>query len=69
VKITCIHFSAIFPHEGRNAMYSSSTKVEYTTDVTLGGMVRLKCYLVQHKKGAKCFNLLELPEASRSGWN
>jgi hypothetical protein len=60
-------------------MYSLSTKVEYATDITLRGIVRLKRYRVQRKKnvtlfsksfcGYSCFDILEHPEASRSGWN
>jgi hypothetical protein len=36
-------------------MYSSSTKVKYTTDMTLGIILRLKSYRVQRKKGANSF--------------
>jgi hypothetical protein len=46
VKITCIQFCAIPPHEGVNVMYS--TKVEYATGITLG---RFSSYRVQCKKG------------------
>jgi hypothetical protein len=35
--------------------YSPSTKVEYTTDIRLGTMVRLKSYRVQRKKLQKVF--------------
>jgi hypothetical protein len=34
-------------------MSSSTIKVEYATDITLGRIVRLKSYRVQSKKGAK----------------
>jgi hypothetical protein len=40
VRITCIQFWAIDPHEGRNSKYSLSTKVDIT-DITLGRIVRL----------------------------
>jgi hypothetical protein len=36
-------------------MYSSCTKVEYATDITLGRIIRLKSYRVQRKKGARGF--------------
>jgi hypothetical protein len=48
VKITCIQFCAIPPHEGVNVVYSLSKKVEYATGITL---VRLSSYRVQCKKG------------------
>jgi hypothetical protein len=35
--------------------YSSGTKVENATDITLGRIARLKSYGVQSKKGPKCF--------------
>jgi hypothetical protein len=35
--------------------YNSSTKVEYTTDIRLGTIVRLKSYRVQRKKVQKVF--------------
>jgi hypothetical protein len=47
-----MQFCAIDPHEGRNAMYSLSTKVEYATDITLGKIGRLKSYRV-HKRCKK----------------
>jgi hypothetical protein len=53
VKITWVQFCTIDPHEGRNARYSSSTKVEYATDITLGRLVWLKSYRVQCKKRKK----------------
>jgi hypothetical protein len=41
-------------------MYSLSTKVGYATDITLERIVRLKCYQVQRKKGAKVFTFRSL---------
>jgi hypothetical protein len=41
------------PHEGKNAMYSLSIKVEYATVITLGRIVRLKSYRVTAKKMQK----------------
>jgi hypothetical protein len=41
-------------------MYSLSTKVGYATDITLERIVRLKCYQVQRKKGAKVFTFHSL---------
>jgi hypothetical protein len=41
-EITCTQFCTIDPHKDRKAMYSSSTKVEYATDITLGRIVRFK---------------------------
>jgi hypothetical protein len=43
----CIQFCAIPPHEGRNVIFSLSTKVEYATDITLGRIVRSKSLGVQ----------------------
>jgi hypothetical protein len=34
-------------------MYSSSTKIEYATDITLRRIVRLKSYRMQRKKVQK----------------
>jgi hypothetical protein len=42
VKITWTRFCAKDPHKDRKAMYSSSTKVEYATDIMLGRIVRFK---------------------------
>jgi hypothetical protein len=36
-------------------MYSSRTKVQYATDITLGRIVRLKSYRVQRKKSTTSF--------------
>jgi hypothetical protein len=36
-------------------MYSSSTKVEYAIDITLGRIARLESYGLQRKKNAKNF--------------
>jgi hypothetical protein len=51
-----IQFCAIPPHEGRNAMYSLITKVDYATNYTLGGIVRLKSYEYNAKKVQKVFD-------------
>jgi hypothetical protein len=44
MKITCIQFCAIHLHE-ENAMYSSSTKVEYATDITLKAATHTEDFL------------------------
>jgi hypothetical protein len=44
---------AINPHKGRKAMHISSTKVEYTTDITLGRIVRFKKLSKRNAKRCK----------------
>jgi hypothetical protein len=46
-------------------MYSSSTKIEYATDITLRRIVRLKSYRMQRKKGAKSFVIAGASTACR----
>jgi hypothetical protein len=64
VKMKSIQFCAKHPHGGRNAMYSSSRKVEYNTDIILGRIVIVsKSYRVQRNKGAKCFVIADASTA------
>jgi hypothetical protein len=54
-EITCTQFCAIDLHKGRKAMYSSTTKVEYATDITLGRIVRFKKLWSATQKWCKKF--------------
>jgi hypothetical protein len=46
-------------------MYSSSRKVEYSIDITLGRIVSLKSYRVKRKKGVKFFVIAGSSTAGR----
>jgi hypothetical protein len=48
-------FSFVLYLRMRAEMPSRYTKVEYVIDITIGRIVRLKNYRVQHKRGAKSF--------------